>query len=333
MTSEPIPLPLANARIDELARELTHTRDATEALRAEMLHVEEQLQTLDGRTQRHDAAQEQTREVRADIASLGERVASEITLRRDLGGIVERADSRDRELESELRRVLEVIANRLDRFEEHQAAIDERQRAVAATVAASSGQDQRIEDRFVALERQIAAQRDAAVEHADAVGAVAARIPDLDRRVDELDTESAAARAARQRMEAEIAVLRSVRDREAEVLDLLDQQRATRTRHESRLSEIEEFVTEVQQSLTETADDYSRLSHEQAGAAERVARLGERLEGLRVSIIEHQRRQVRAEEQSGRRNVEETERELRVARTLLTRMSEQTEDAVHELPL
>jgi hypothetical protein len=52
-----------------------------------------------------------------------------------------------------------------------------------------------------------------------------------------------------------------------------------------------------------------------------------------VSIVEHMRRQVRAEEQAGRRVVEETERELRVARTLLTRMSEQTEDAVQELPL
>jgi len=329
MTSEPIPIPLANARIDELAHELTHARDATEALRAEMMHVEERLQTLDGRTQRHDAAQGQMRELRADIAGLGERVASETTLRRDLGAIVERADSRDRELESELRRVLEVIATRLDRFEEHQAAIDERQR----TVTASAGQDQRIEDRFVAIERQVAAQRDAAVEYADEIARLAARLPDLGHRVDELDTVSAVARAARQRMEAEIAVLRSVRDREAEVLDLLDQQRATRTRHESRLSEIEESVIAVQQSLTETADDYSRLSHEQAGAAERVARLGEHLEGLRVSIIEHQRRQVRAEEQSGRHTVEETERELRVARTLLTRMSEQTEDAMRELPL
>jgi len=57
------------------------------------------------------------------------------------------------------------------------------------------------------------------------------------------------------------------------------------------------------------------------------------LEALRISIIEHLRRQVHADEQSGRRLVEETERELRTARTLLTQMSEQSEDVVKEQPL
>lgn len=329
----PVPLPLGETRVDELARELTHSRAAIEALRAEVTRLEEQLQLVEGRTLRHEAGQDLTREVKSELAGIEERLESESTLRRDLAAVVERTGTRDREFESELRRALEVIAGRLDRFEGHQTASDQRQRSLATDAAEWVGSEQRTEERFVALERQVAAQRDAAIEHADEIAAVAARVPDIDRRLDELITEVAAARAERQRMEADIAALRSIRDREAEVLDLLEQQRATRTRHESRLSEIEEFLASVVRSSGEAAEERARLAREQAGAAERLRTLTERLEALRISIVEHMRRQVRADEVAGRRMVEETERELRVARTLLTRMSEQTEDAVQDQPL
>lgn len=334
MTSErPIPLPLGDSRVDELARELTHARAAIEALRAEVTQLEERLQTVDGRTIRHESGQDLAREVKGELAGVDERLESEATLRRDLAAVVERSGTRDREFESELRRALEVIAGRLDGFEGHQGAIDERQRSFSTDAAQHAGSEQRTEERFVALERQVAAQRDASIEQAELLASAAAHLPDVDTRLDELITEVAAARSARQRMEAEIAALRSIRDREAEVLDLLEQQRATRTRHESRLSEIEEFLATVVRASGEAAEERARLAREQAGAADRLRTLGERLEALRISIVEHLRRQVRADEQSSRRVVEETERELRVARTLLTRMSEQTEDAVQEQPL
>ena len=315
----PIPMPLGAARIDELARELTA--------------LEEQLQTVDVRTLRHETGQDLAREAKGDVAGLAERLESEATLRRDLAANVERAGTRDREFESELRRALEVIAGRLDRFEAHQLAVDERQHALATGASERASDEQRSEDRLLTLERQVAAQRDAGVTNAEELASAVARLPDLDRRVDELLTEATSARAARQRMEAEIAVLRSIRDREAEVLDLLEQQRSTRARHESRLTEIEELVIAVSQSLSEATEERARLTREQAGAAERLGRLAERLEALRISIVEHLRRQVQADEQTGRRTVEETARELRVARTLLTKMAEQTEDAVQEQPL
>jgi len=334
VTSErPLPLPIRDTRVDELGRELTHARAAIESLRAEVSSLEEQLQTVDGRTVRHESGQDLAREVKSEVTQLQEQLLSESTLRRDLAAVVERTGTRDREFESELRRALEVIAGRLDVFEGHQAASAERQRALAVGAAEHVGGGQRTEERLIALERQVAAQRDAAVEHVERLASAIAHLPDVDRRVDELVTEVVAARAGRQHMEAEIAALRSIRDREAEVLDLLEQQRATRSRHESRLAEIEELVSAVQQAQGEAAEDRSRLARQQAGGAERLRTLGERLEALRISIVEHLRRQVHAEELSGRRVVEETERELRVARTLLTRMSEQTEDAVQEQPL
>ena len=330
---EPIRLPVGVSKVDELARELTHARAAVEALRAEVSRLEEQLQTVEGRTLRHESGQDLAREVKGELANVEERLEAEATLRRDLAAVVERGGSRDREFESELRRALEVIALRLDRFEGHQSAADERQRTLASGAAEWIGSEQRTEERVAALEQQLAAQRAAAIEHSNEIASAAARLPDIDRRLDELMTEAAAARVERQRVEAEVAALRSIRDREAELLDLLEQQRATRTRHETRLSEIEEFLATVVRTSGEAAEERARLAREQAGAAERLRTLGERLEGLRISIVEHLRRQVRADEQAGRRVVEETERELRVARTLLTRMSEQTEDAVQEQPL
>ena len=334
MTSDrPLPLHGPAPAVDELTRELSRSRAAIEALRAEVTHLEEQLQTVDGRTLRHESGQELTRELKGEVAVLEERLEAEVTLRRDLAALVERGGTRDREFESELRRALEVVARRLDGYEGHQTASDERQRSLSSTTAERTGDRQRGEERFVALERQVAAQRDAAIEHAELIAGAAARLPDLDRRLDELTLEFAAARAARQHMEAELASLRAIRDREAELIELLEQQRATRTRHESRLAEIEELVSAVEQALGEATEERARLAREQAGGAERLRTLGERLEALRISIVEHLRRQVRADEQSGRRLVEETERELRVARTLLTRMSEQTEDVVQEQPL
>jgi chromosome segregation ATPase len=330
---EPIRLPVGDRRTDELARELTHARAAIEALRAEVTRLEEQLQTVEGRTLRHEAGQDLAREVKGELAQLDERLESEATLRRDLAAIVERSSSRDHEFEAELRRALEVIARRLSEFEGHQSATDERQRTLVSDAAQQSTSEQRTEQRLGALERRVAAQRDASVEQAETIADAASRLPELARRLDELTSEVAAGRVARQRMEAEIAALRSVRDREAELLDLLEQQRATRTRHESRLSEIEEFLATVVRSLGEAAEERARLAREQAGGEERLRTLGERLEALRVSIVEHMRRQVRADEQAGRRQVEETERELRVARTLLTRMAEQSEDVVQEQPL
>lgn len=331
-SDRPIPLH-GELGVDELMRELNQARAAIEALRADVARLEEQLQTVDGRTIRHESGQDLARELKGEVVQLEERLESEATLRRDLGAIVERTGTRDREFESELRRALEVIAQRLEGFEGHRTAIDERQRSLSSGATEHAGEEQRNEERFVALERQVASHRDAAIQNTEVLAGASARLPDVDRRLDELATEVAAARAARGHMEAELASLRAIRDREAELLDLLEQQRATRTRHESRLAEIEELVSTAQQALGEAAEERARLAREQAGGAERLRTQSERLEALRISIVEHLRRQVRADEQSGRRHVEETERELRVARTLLTRIAEQTEDAVQEQPL
>lgn len=334
MTNEgPVPIPIGGARIDELARQLNQAQTAIEALHSELVGIEETLQAVDGRSRRHDSMQEQAQSLRQELARFEQRLDDEVTLRRDLSAVVERTGQRDHELESELRRALEVIASQLEEFEGHQASTEQRQRSLVMGVAEREREDRSLEDRVSELERQLAAQRNTVTQQVDGASRVDSQVADLEQRVRELDGHHNAARAAQQRLDESVASLRSIRDREAELLDLIDQQRATRARHEARLSEIEELVTAAEQSLATGEEQRSRLAREQAGIDERMRGFGERLEALRMAVVDHLRLQMRADEETGRRQVEEQERELRVARDLVTRLAEQTETVTQDPPL
>ena len=116
-------------------------------------------------------------------------------------------------------------------------------------------------------------------------------------------------------METEFASLRAVRDREAELAELLEQHRATRARHEARLREVEELVAAFGRELQVAEEERALLMRQQAIEADRARQSRERLEALREALIDQIRRQVEASEESGRRRAEETDRELRVARS------------------
>ncbi|MBT5773629.1 MAG: hypothetical protein HOH95_04545 [Dehalococcoidia bacterium] len=334
MTSEgPVPIPIGGARIDELARQLNQAQTAIDALHSELVGIEETLQAVDGRSQRHESMQEQAQSLRQELARFEQRLDDEVTLRRDLSAVVERTGQRDHELEAELRRALEIIAGQLADFEGHQASSEVRQRSMVVGIAERERGERSLEDRVDELERRLGAQRNTTAHQVDDASRVDSQLADLEQRVRELDGEFAAGRTARERLTTEVSSLRSVRDREAELLDLIDQQRATRARHESRLSEIEELVSATEQALATAEEQRARLVREQAGAEERMRGFGERLEALRMSVVDHQRLQMRADEETSRRRAEETDRELRVARDLVTRLAEQTEDVIQDSPL
>ena len=75
------------------------------------------------------------------------------------------------------------------------------------------------------------------------------------------------------------------------------------------------------------------LRREIAGVAERLRGLGEALEGQRLAMIEHVRRLTLAGEETARRNAEERAREVRVARDLLVRFAEGSDQVAQEPPL
>ena len=94
----------ALARVDALTRELEHVETALRSQSEEVSRLHDSLGVVEGRTVRHEVGQEQTREVRQEIAELEERLAQEAALRRDLAGQVDRFRGRDAENQQELMR-------------------------------------------------------------------------------------------------------------------------------------------------------------------------------------------------------------------------------------
>ena len=109
---------------------------------------------------------------------------------------------------------------------------------------------------------------------------------------------------------------------------------------EDRLAELERKNTELEERLVESGtrldaaeEDRALVRRERAGGAEQLRALGEALEGQRVAIVEHERRRTRADEDTARRRADELDREVRVARDLLVRLSEGAEQIGQEQPL
>jgi len=75
------------------------------------------------------------------------------------------------------------------------------------------------------------------------------------------------------------------------------------------------------------------LRQQTAGNVERLRELAEALEEQRLVIVEHFRRWTEGGADSGRRQVEEIERANRVARDLLVRLTESSDEVGQERPL
>ena len=328
---------------DELARTLTRVDALTRAIEAvqgglrlqreEVARLTDQLQLVDGRSQRHESAQDATRDAQQEIARLEAALEGEASLRRDLAAHVGRADAREAETQRELRRVLGLIASRLDAFDDKQASIVAREQRLLDEVAGQVVEDQGLEARLVALERQVGAGQEGARRSADEVARVSAALPDLLARVEELAGRLRATHIDMHRTEEEVAALRAIRDREEALLDVLEQQRVTRARMEDRLTTAEETVEAVRLAQAEAAEALTLLARSLAGEAEQRRAIGGRIEAQGDVVAEHLRRALHGDEEVARRRIEEIEQELRVTRELLVRLDEAATDAGQERPL
>ncbi|MDA0256227.1 MAG: hypothetical protein O3C25_00595, partial [Chloroflexi bacterium] len=102
---------------------------------------------------------------------------------------------------------------------------------------------------------------------------------------------------------------------------------------EERVAELEERLVESGARIDVAEEDRALVRRELAGAAERQRALGETIEGQRLAMLEHARRRTRADEDAARRRADELDREVRVARELLVRLAEGSEQAGQEQPL
>jgi chromosome segregation ATPase len=323
----------ALTRLDALNREVQQVEETLRVQRDEVARLAESVSLVDGRTQRHEAGQESAREMRQEIAALEERLLQEVSLRRDLSAQVERASQRESESQRELRRVLEVIASRLDQFDGREAASAERQRTIAQEIAADDTVDEHVDARLERLERQLAAEHESSRHQGTEIARLAGSLSTFLTNLDAIESRARTMLLEQRRLDDEVSALRSVRDREAELLEVVEQQRATRARLEDRVSRAEEALEEIRLALAAESEERALLTRLLAGESEQRRALGERIEAQRDAVVDHFRRVVRAEEESRRREIEEIERDIRVARGLMVRLFEQSDEAEQEQPL
>ncbi|MBM4410892.1 MAG: hypothetical protein FJ037_06180 [Chloroflexi bacterium] len=323
----------AQQRIESLTREITLLNHSLKAQQEETARLVETLQVVDGRTLRHEAGQEATREVRQELSALEERIAAEAALRRDLAAQLTRAEEREAEAQRELQRVLNQIASQLDDATGRDAAVLARQRAILEEASERERDDRDQASRLESLERRLGALEEQARHNGVEVARVVSSFSPLLGTLEAVEARVRTLQADQRRMDDEVAALRVVRDREEVLLEVLEQQRVTRARVEDRLNTVEETVEEMRQHQGALMEEQALLARTLAGAADERRGILERIESQRDVVFEHLRRQLRAGEESARRRIEEIEREIRISRALLVRMDEQHEGAGREQPL
>lgn len=326
-------------RVEALTREIHQMETALRVQQDQVSRLTDSVQVVEGRTIRHEVGQEQAREVRHEIADMEDRLAQEVALRRDLAAQVERSQRREAETQQELQRVLQLIAQRLDEFDSRVAAETQRQAAARQDSEArlleglDAVDEPALAERIERLERRLGAEVESGRHQGTEIARLASSVTQLVSALDGIEARARSVQQDQRRLDEDVAALRSMRSREEELLEIVEQQRATRARLEDRVNEVEEALETVRREVASASDDRSLLVRQIAGEAEQRRALGERLEAHRDAFIEHVRRQARADEEARRRMIEELERDIRVQRSLLVRLVEQTEEGEQEQPL
>ena len=323
----------AIARGDALERELEQVRTTLRVQQEEIARLHDTFGMLDGRTLRHEAGQDLVQALSQQVATLREQVDAEADGRRELRAQLERAAEWDHQSGAAASLAIETLARRTDAFTARQAAEEERQRHLAADLSERGQEGESLDGRLVALERHAAADREVARNAAAELARLSGLAPDLVAAIDELRARLQAVQSDQRRLDNEIAAQRAIRDREADLLEALEQQRASRARTEERLNEADEEMEALRRSVGAAADERAVLARAQSGIAERMRVLGEELEQQRLLFVAHLRRQLQADELAGRRQTEEIERAARAARDLLVRLSEEGDDLRGGKPL
>lgn len=300
---------------------------------AELANLHEVVATLDGRTQRHEAGQDQARTVGRQIADLAERVEQESTLRRALVAALEQQAGQDRDERVALVKRSEQLADQIELLQSRLASDRARSGRVAADLSGQAQQDLSLGDRLSALEQQLTATgQELRLARDERARAEAVR-EQTQATLDRLMERAQAAEDARQRLEQELASLRVAVDGEHELRELVEQQRSVRARTEERIAAFEADLHQAKEGLAEATEQRAILQQQLAGDRQRVATMALALDEQREAIIDHFQRWTAVRGEAGKREVEEIERASREARDLLVRLTEGAERSAQEQPL
>ena len=320
-------------RIRTLEADIDRTRVENLQQREELDRLRETVQTVDGRSQRHEAGHDAVRAVLAELATLQERVEQEVALRRDLLSLIRREAEREHGEQDSVSGTLSELLERVGTFEDRLAADDVQRRRLLLGIADTGIEEHVLLERLTLVEQRAAADRHALQQLSGEISRVAAAVPDLASSVRDIDTRSRETQIGQRRTGDEVSALASERGRETELLELVDQQRALRMRLEERLSAVEEDVAAIRLELAASAEERALLRHQTTAAHERIREAREAMEAQKAAIVEYLRMMTQADVVADRRLVEENERSNKIARDLLLRLEERSDEAGQEQPL
>ena len=184
--------------------------------------------------------------------------------------------------------------------------------------------------RIEALEDRVAALTDAAMYGREAHQRLNAALPEIGGTLNQLEARTETMRNELRRTTDELAQERARRDREHELLELIDQQRATRVRVEERLAVYGERLEEVRQRLGPAGEERAALARQIARTDERLLALSGALDVQRVAFVEHFQRLIEAERAASTKQVEGIEFRLRDGQRLLAELREGSDQSAPE---
>ncbi|MSP22694.1 MAG: hypothetical protein EXR66_06705 [Dehalococcoidia bacterium] len=319
-------LNLALERIAELGRQLERAHADAADRDVALSALQESWRTIDGRTLRHEAGLDTVRELRALVEHLGERVEQESALRREAVAALTQELGQDGKAAAASRAA--GIAARLETVEELARQSEAERRHLGAGLGLIKVFAQEGTKRLDELDLRLSSSREAERATADGLTVVEGRVVALAVALNDLDTRAREAQAAGRVLSESVGTLQTTRAREAEPLDLIEQQRAMRQRLEQRLMALEEGMTATGRALLEAAEQRAQLRLQFAGVERRLTALAERFTEQRELVQRQWRAILDADDVAEARVVSDLERRARERRELLRRLSEESEQAL-----
>jgi chromosome segregation ATPase len=321
-------LDAALERLGELSRQLDLLHEEAAERDAAVSALRESWRTVDGRTLRHEAGLDTVRELRSLVEALGERLEQEWALRREALAALTQAREHDGvAAESAVSRAQD-LGQRLALVEEQARQSEAERRRLTVAVGNLDESAERGGMLLGELQSRLEAGREVERATVDGLSALEGRVGELGAQLRDLDVRTREAEADRRMMHEAVAALQATRAREAELLDLLDQQRATRLRLEERLMAVEQGLAAAGGALLEGAEQRAQLRIQVAGIDRQLGELNARFSEQRELLQRQWRAVLDADDVAEARVVSDLERRSRERRALLRRLQEESEQSI-----
>lgn len=175
------------------------------------------------------------------------------------------------------------------------------------------------------IDNRIRAAADLGMQGRQAKERLDLALPEISSSISRLEATTETLRTQLRRTGEEVAQERARRDRETELLELIDQQRSTRIRLEEQLALYGEHLEEARERLGAAAEERAALARQSSRTDERLLMLSEALDMLRGAVVEHFQRLLDAERTATEKQIEGIEQRLREGQQLVTRLREGTD--------